>query len=181
MQAYRIRAGVLRAGRRRVSDLAAGRRRGIGPGQLPARVRAACSGPQIGQRAQESHDGRDVGDPVSGSGLALADLHAEVSGVMDNQALKRLTKGAKLEDGFVKPDKVKLVSRSPHTDRTLLELSLHSGANRVVRRLMDAVGFPVRKLSRIAFGPVRLGRLPVGETRELSRDELGRLLDAANM
>lgn len=106
---------------------------------------------------------------------------AEVEGVMDNHALKRLEKGVTLEDGKVRADKIKLVSRSPHTERTLLEVTLHSGANRVVRRMLESVGHPVRKLSRIAFGPVRLGRLPLGETRELSRDELGKLLDAAGM
>lgn len=106
---------------------------------------------------------------------------AEVEGVMDNHALKRLTKGVTLEDGRVSADKVKLVSRSPHTERTLLEVTLHSGANRVVRRMLDSVGHPVRKLSRTAFGPVRLGRLAIGETREITREELGALLDAAKM
>lgn len=106
---------------------------------------------------------------------------AEVDGIMDNQALKRLGKGVTLEDGPVKADQVKLVSRQPHTERTLVQITLHSGANRVVRRMLEAVGFPVRNLSRIAFGPVRLGRLPIGQTRELTREELGALLDAARM
>lgn len=104
---------------------------------------------------------------------------ADVDGVMDNHALKRLEKGVTLDDGFVKADKVKLVSRG--NERTLVQISLHSGANRVVRRMMDSVGFPVRKLSRIAFGPVRLGQLAIGETRELTRDEVGKLLDAAKL
>ncbi len=104
---------------------------------------------------------------------------ADVDGVMDNHALKRLEKGVTLDDGFVKADKVKLVTRG--NDRTLVQVTLHSGANRVVRRMMDAVGFPVSKLSRISFGPIRLGTLPIGETRELTRDELGALLDAAKM
>lgn len=106
---------------------------------------------------------------------------ADVEGVMDNHALKRLEKGVTLEDGFVRADKVKLVSRNPGSGRTLVQVSLHSGANRIVRRMMDTVGHPVNKLSRTAFGPVRLGNLPVGETRELTRDEIGALLDAAGM
>lgn len=104
---------------------------------------------------------------------------ADVDGVMDNRALKRLEKGVSLDDGLVRPDRVKLVTRG--NERTLVQITLHSGANRVVRRMLDAVGFPVRKLSRIAFGPVRLGVLPVGETRELTREELGALLDAAGL
>ena len=51
------------------------------------------------------------------------------------------------------------------------------GRNRIVRRTMEAVGHPVRRLSRTGIGPVRLGNLKVGEFRELTRDELGALLD----
>lgn len=106
---------------------------------------------------------------------------AEVDGFLDNPALKRLEKGVTLEDGFVRADRVKLVSRHPSSERTLVQITLHSGANRIVRRMLESVGFPVRKLSRIAFGPIKLGQLPIGETRELTRDELGQLFDAAQL
>lgn len=105
--------------------------------------------------------------------------HVQVAGVMDNRTLKRLEKGVTLEDGPVKPDKVKLISRSQ--SKTLLEITLHEGRNRVVRRMMDTVGHPVDRLGRTRIGPVRLGTLPVGETRELSREELGALLDLIKM
>ena len=97
---------------------------------------------------------------------------AEVEGVMENHALKRLEKGVTLDDGPVRPDKIRLVQRG--ADRTLLEVTLHEGRNRVVRRMMDAVGHPVRRLSRTAIGPIRL---KVGQSRELTREELGALLD----
>jgi 23S rRNA pseudouridine2605 synthase len=64
---------------------------------------------------------------------------------------------------------------------TILELVIHEGRNRIVRRLLDAVGHPVRQLTRTAIGPVRLGSLGVGQLRELTRDELGALLDAAHL
>lgn len=105
--------------------------------------------------------------------------HVQAAGVMDNRTLRRLEKGVTLEDGPVKPDKVKLISRSQ--TKTLLEITLHSGRNRVVRRMMDTVGHPVDRLGRTRIGPVRLGTLPVGETRELSREELGALLDLIKM
>ncbi|AQP51935.1 pseudouridine synthase [Tessaracoccus flavescens] len=105
--------------------------------------------------------------------------HVQAAGVMDNRTLKRLEKGVTLEDGPVKPDKVKLISRSQ--SKTLLEITLHEGRNRVVRRMMDTVGHPVDRLGRTRIGPVRLGTLPVGETRELSREELGALLDLIKM
>ena len=59
----------------------------------------------------------------------------------------------------------------------MVQITLHSGRNRIVRRMFDSVGHPVRRLSRISIGPVRLGQLAVGETRELTREELGALLD----
>ncbi len=103
----------------------------------------------------------------------------QATGVMDNRTIRRLEKGVTLEDGPVKPDKVKLVSRAQ--DRTMLAVTLHEGRNRVVRRMMDTVGHPVDRLSRTEIGPVRLGNLRVGETRELTRDELGALLDLVQL
>ena len=80
-----------------------------------------------------------------------------------------------MEDGPIKADKLKLVQRA--ASRSLVQITLHSGRNRIVRRMMDAVGHPVRQLSRIAIGPVRLGQLQSGQTRELTQAELGALLD----
>lgn len=103
----------------------------------------------------------------------------EVTGVMDNKTIKRIEKGVTLDDGPVRPDRVKLVSRSPK--QSLVLVTLHEGRNRVVRRLMDAVGHPVDRLARVAIGPVKLGQLPVGESRDLTRDELGALLDLGGL
>jgi 23S rRNA pseudouridine2605 synthase len=100
---------------------------------------------------------------------------AEVAGVVSEQILMRLRRGITLEDGPVRPTSVKIVSTA--RDKTLLKITLQEGRNRVVRRTMEAVGHPVRGLSRIGIGPVRLGNLQVGEYRELTREELGGLLD----
>lgn len=100
---------------------------------------------------------------------------AEVAGVVTPQTLKRLRTGVTLEDGSVKPIAVKVVSTAP--DKSLVKITLREGRNRIVRRTMEAVGHPVRRLSRTGIGPVRLGNLKVGDFRELTRDELGGLLD----
>jgi 23S rRNA pseudouridine2605 synthase len=100
---------------------------------------------------------------------------AEVTGQMHMATLKRLRDGIVLEDGPVKPSSVKLVSTAE--DRSLVKLTLHEGRNHIVRRTMEAVGHPVRKLSRTGIGPVRLGNLKSGDLRDLTRDELGGLLD----
>ncbi len=104
---------------------------------------------------------------------------AEVEGFVDNKTIRRLEKGLRLDDGPVKPDKVKLIMRSD--SKSLVEVTLHEGRNRIVRRMMDSVAHPVRKLSRTGIGPVRLQQLPPGEARELSREELGALLDVVKM
>lgn len=103
----------------------------------------------------------------------------EAAGVMDNRSLRRLEKGVTLEDGPIKADKIQLKARGQ--DRTLLEVTIHSGRNRIVRRMMDTVGHPVDRLSRIAIGPVRLRNLQIGESRDLTREELGALLDLVAM
>ena len=100
---------------------------------------------------------------------------AEVAGQLHPATVKRLREGIVLDDGPVKPSSVKLVSTAE--DRSLVKLTLHEGRNHIVRRTMEAVGHPVRKLSRTGIGPVRLGSLKSGDLRDLTRDELGGLLD----
>jgi 23S rRNA pseudouridine2605 synthase len=100
---------------------------------------------------------------------------AEVAGVVNQATLRRLRGGISLDDGPVRPSGVTLVSTG--TDRSLIKITLHEGRNHIVRRTMEAVGHPVRRLSRTGIGPVRLGNLKIGEVRDLTRDELGGLLD----
>jgi 23S rRNA pseudouridine2605 synthase len=107
---------------------------------------------------------------------------AAVEGVVYPSTVKRLLAGVTLDDGPVTVSSVKLVGgRGSARDGSILELVIHEGRNRIVRRLLDHVGHPVRRLTRTAIGPVVLGQLGVGELRELTNDELGALLDAANL
>jgi 23S rRNA pseudouridine2605 synthase len=59
----------------------------------------------------------------------------------------------------------------------MVELTIHEGRNRIVRRLLDEIGHPVLRLSRTAIGPITLGGLRSGDVRDLTPDELGALLD----
>jgi 23S rRNA pseudouridine2605 synthase len=104
---------------------------------------------------------------------------AEVDGVVAKATLKRLLAGVVLEDGPVAVSAARIVSTS--TDRSIIEVVIHEGRNRIVRRLLDEVGHPVRRLTRTAIGPVMLRGLKRGELRELTLDELGVLLDAARL
>ena len=102
---------------------------------------------------------------------------AEVQGVADRRVVRRLLAGVTLEDGPVRVHACRVVSTAK--DRSILELTIHEGRNRIVRRLLEEVGHPVLRLTRTAIGPVVLRGLKPGALRELTPDELGALLDAA--
>jgi 23S rRNA pseudouridine2605 synthase len=104
---------------------------------------------------------------------------AEVRGVVQARTVRRLAEGVTLEDGPVTVHSCRLVEHT--ADRSIVELVIHEGRNRIVRRLLDQVGHPVRRLTRTAIGPVLLRGLRSGELRELTRDELGTMLDAARL
>ena len=104
---------------------------------------------------------------------------AEVDGVVAKATVKRVLAGVTLEDGPVEVSSCKVVSST--ADRSIVELVIHEGRNRIVRRLLDEVGHPVRRLTRTAIGPVQLKGLGKGALRELTLDELGVLLDAAKL
>ncbi|WP_285363373.1 pseudouridine synthase [Microbacterium sp. LMC-P-041] len=99
---------------------------------------------------------------------------AKVDGEVTAQTISKLTRGIELDDGPIAADKARLLDTSRGS--SLVELTLHSGRNRIVRRMLAAVGHPVTELVRRQFGPLHLGTLPVGKTRELTKIELGALL-----
>lgn len=100
---------------------------------------------------------------------------AEVCGKPSQHTLKRLRTGVTLDDGRIATDDIRLVETGK--ERSMVNVTLHEGRNRIVRRMFDAVGHPVRRLSRTAVGPVRLGTLKPGALRDLDSHELGTLLD----
>jgi 23S rRNA pseudouridine2605 synthase len=104
---------------------------------------------------------------------------AKVEGRVTAQTIAALTRGVELEDGPIAADKARLLSASNGGGGSLVELTLHSGRNRIVRRLMAKVGHPVVELVRRQFGPLHLGTLPVGKARELTKVERGDLLTLA--
>ncbi|WP_230973376.1 pseudouridine synthase [Aeromicrobium terrae] len=101
---------------------------------------------------------------------------ALVEGGVKASTATRLREGVDLDDGPAAVDRFRIIDRAQ--GRSMVELDLHSGRNRIVRRLLDAVGHPVIELTRTAFGPLRLGDLALGSVRDLTRDELGELFDS---
>jgi 23S rRNA pseudouridine2605 synthase len=86
-----------------------------------------------------------------------------------DEALARLREGVELDDGMTAPARVRRLGQRE------IELTIHEGRNRQVRRMCAAVGHPVQELVRVRFGPLRLDGLGVGEHRRLSQREIGLL------
>lgn len=91
----------------------------------------------------------------------------------------QLKAGVELEDGIASVDSFKLVDSTP--GHVLIEVVLHSGKNRIVRRLFDAVGFPVLRLVRVKVGPIGLGDQRQGSIRNLGKQEVGHLLASVGL
>ena len=104
---------------------------------------------------------------------------ADVEGVPSETKLRQLRSGIKLEDGPTHPAEVMLVAQGGGESR--LRVTITEGRNRQVRRMCYAIGHPVRRLKRVALGPLRLGELSLGEVRALSRGQLQALRDAAGL
>jgi len=108
---------------------------------------------------------------------------AEVEGEVAKATLQQLLSGVTLEDGPVTVSAARLVTagQGGAKGRSIVELVIHEGRNRIVRRLLDHIGHPVERLTRTAIGPVRVGALRTGSLRELTSDEVGSLLDVAGL
>lgn len=98
---------------------------------------------------------------------------AIVEGQVEPWVPRKLRRGIELEDGEAKADRVTVKDSGPRG--CIVEITLHSGKNRIVRRMLDAVGHPVTRLARTRLGPLRLGNLRPGETRPLSGEEIAAL------
>lgn len=101
---------------------------------------------------------------------------ALVEGTVADTVAATLKAGIELDDGPAVVDRFLVKDRS--RGRSIVELDIHMGRNRIVRRLLAEVGHPVIELTRSAFGPLDLRGLAAGAMRDLSREELGLLFDS---
>lgn len=100
---------------------------------------------------------------------------ATVRGIPGQKALDTLTTGVMLEDGITQPAKVELCSVDEKRGQAVVQLTIHEGRNRQVRRMCEAVGHPVIQLKRIQLGFLTLGNLLAGQYRELKPEEVDKL------
>jgi 23S rRNA pseudouridine2605 synthase len=99
---------------------------------------------------------------------------AEVDGTPNAKALAQLVRGVELDDGIARARSARPVAGS--RGRSAVKVVMTEGRKREVRRMLNAVGLPVRRLVRVRLGPIRLGRLRAGEVRELEPEEVRELM-----
>jgi 23S rRNA pseudouridine2605 synthase len=104
---------------------------------------------------------------------------AEVTGPVPKDLGRRLQAGVELDDGIATADRFRVIDRSGN--RTLVEITLHEGRKHIVRRMLAATGHPVSRLVRTDVGPIRLGNLKPGASRDLTTREIGELYAAVGL
>jgi len=97
----------------------------------------------------------------------------KINGAPSDRDLNRLRAGIRLRDGVTSLARVRILKRL--RKKAWLEIELHEGRYREVRRIFEALGYSVEKLVRTRFGPIRLGSLPVGQLHSLSANEIDAL------
>jgi 23S rRNA pseudouridine2605 synthase len=104
---------------------------------------------------------------------------AEVTGPVPKDLGRRLQTGIELDDGVAVADRFRVIDRSGN--RALVEITLHEGRKHIVRRMLAETGHPVSRLVRTDVGPIRLGTLKPGASRDLTTREIGELYAAVGL
>lgn len=97
---------------------------------------------------------------------------ARVKGKLTPDEIKMFKSGLKIEDYVTAPAKLKLIRYDEKTNVSLLEIKIHEGKNRQVRKMCKAINHPVLRLKRTAMGKIRIGECEIGKYRYLTEDEV---------
>ncbi|MBP2664387.1 MAG: rluB [Firmicutes bacterium] len=100
---------------------------------------------------------------------------AKVQGYPPEEKLDKLRVGIKLEDGMTAPAKINVIAIDREKELTTLELVIHEGKNREIRRMCEAIGYPVKNLKRIKIAFLTLEGLRRGQYRQLLSAEVEEL------
>ncbi len=104
---------------------------------------------------------------------------ALVRGLITPKALSSLRKGTLLEEGKTSPPGVQVIRKNKKENESLLEITLHEGKNRQIKRICSTVGFPVKSLKRTAYAFLTLEGLAPGSYRALTAEEVRKLFEQA--
>lgn len=99
--------------------------------------------------------------------------HVLIKGKISQEELKKIEEGIELDGKKTLPAQCKILSQSEKT--TLIEITIKEGRKRQIRRMFQALGYEVKRLRRVQFGPIKLGMLKPGEWRYLNENEIKRL------
>jgi 23S rRNA pseudouridine2605 synthase len=97
--------------------------------------------------------------------------HVETTEKFSREHLEQIRKGVELDDGFIKADEAEYVGTGEDTRH--IGIRIHSGRNRIVRRLFEHLGYTIRKLDRVMFAGLTKKDLPRGRCRHLTEQEVG--------
>ena len=98
--------------------------------------------------------------------------NATLKGIIQNDEVERLKKGVKIEDYTTKPAKVKILKTDTEKDISRIEITIHEGKNRQVRKMCEAIGRNVIALHRSKIGSINVKDLPLGKWRYLTSKEV---------
>ncbi|WP_370838787.1 pseudouridine synthase [Intestinibacter bartlettii] len=97
---------------------------------------------------------------------------ARVKGKLTKEEIERFKTGLKIEDYTTAPAKLKVIKYDEQKDSSLLEIKIHEGKNRQVRKMCKAINHPVLRLRRSAMGKIKIGDCEIGKYRYLTEDEI---------
>ncbi|TKD69895.1 pseudouridine synthase [Pseudalkalibacillus hwajinpoensis] len=104
---------------------------------------------------------------------------AKVKGLMNKETIQKLERGVQLEDGKTSKARARILSVDKQKEKSIVELTIHEGKNRQVRRMFETLGFPVQKLKRERYGFLELSGMNPGDYRELKPYEVKQLRNQA--
>lgn len=105
---------------------------------------------------------------------------AKVSGIPEKGQLNILRKGIKVDDDILRAVSYKILSTDKNKNVSIIELTLNEGKNRHIRRMMEQIGFPVKKLKRERYGMLTLHGLKPGDARQLTPHEVKQMRHIAS-
>jgi len=101
---------------------------------------------------------------------------AKVDGIVEENQLEKLRQGVKIEDYITRPAKVKILNYDKNKNQTEVEIIIHEGKNRQVRKMLEAIGKETITLQRSKIGDLNIKNVKVGTWRFLKQEEVDKLI-----
>ena len=100
-----------------------------------------------------------------------------IIGIVKNEEVEKLRKGVKIDDYITKPARVKILKTDEEKNQSRLEITIHEGKNRQIRKMCEAIGHKVLALHRSKVANIGVKDLPLGKWRYLTKNEISKILN----